>query len=56
MRLIVNGRNIAVTPALKEYVEEKIGRVVKHYDQIMEIEVTLGVTKTRVFMIITLLK
>lgn len=45
MRLIVNGRNITVTPALKEYVEEKIGRVAKHYDQILEIEVTLGVTK-----------
>ena len=45
MRLIVNGRNITVTPALKEYVEEKIGRVAKHYDQVKEIEVSLSVTK-----------
>jgi putative sigma-54 modulation protein len=45
MRLRVNGRNINVTPALKEYVEEKIGRITKYYDQIMDIEVTLGVIK-----------
>lgn len=45
MRLAVNGRNIAITPALREYVEEKIGKVVKHYDQIMDIVVTLSVTK-----------
>lgn len=45
MRLIVNGRNIEVTPALRDYTEEKIGRIVKHNDQIMELVVTLGVTK-----------
>ncbi|OGI03175.1 MAG: ribosomal subunit interface protein [Candidatus Melainabacteria bacterium GWF2_32_7] len=45
MRLIINGRNIDITPALREYVEEKIGRVTRHYDQIMDMEVTLGVIK-----------
>ncbi|OGI24786.1 MAG: ribosomal subunit interface protein [Candidatus Melainabacteria bacterium RIFOXYA12_FULL_32_12] len=45
MRLIINGRNIDITPALREYVEEKIGRVTRHYDQIMDLEVTLGVIK-----------
>ena len=45
MRFSVNGRNITITPSLKEYVEEKIGKVVKHYDQIMDMVVTLGVTK-----------
>lgn len=45
MRLAINGRNINITPALREYVEEKIGRITKHYDQIMDMEVTLGVIK-----------
>ncbi|MFH0702484.1 MAG: ribosome-associated translation inhibitor RaiA [bacterium] len=45
MRLAVNGRNIDITPALKEYVEEKIGRIIRHNDQIMNIEVTLSVVK-----------
>jgi len=45
MRLTVNGRNIDITPALREYVEEKIGRITKHYDYILEAVVTLSVTK-----------
>jgi len=45
MRLAVNGRNIEITPAIKEYVEEKIGKIVNHYDQIMDINVTLSVNK-----------
>ncbi len=45
MRLNVNGRNVTITKAIKDYVEEKIGRIVNHYDQILEIEVTLEVIK-----------
>jgi putative sigma-54 modulation protein len=45
MRLAVNGRNIEITPAIKAYVEEKIGKIVNHYDQIIDLEVTLSVIK-----------
>lgn len=45
MRLVINGRNIDITQAIKDYVKEKIGRIVKHNDQILDMEVTLGVTK-----------
>lgn len=45
MRLNITGRNIEVTPALREYVEEKIGRITKHSDQIINLEVYLGVVK-----------
>ena len=45
MRLSITGRNIEITQALRDYVEEKIGKVVNHYDQIMEIVVTLVVNK-----------
>jgi len=45
MRLTLNGRNIEITQAIRDYVEEKIGRIVKHNSQIMNIKVTLSVTK-----------
>ena len=45
MRLTLNGRNIEITKAIRDYVEEKIGRIVKHNNQIMNIKVTLSVTK-----------
>ncbi len=45
MKLTLNGKNIEITPAIREYVEEKIGRVNKHNNQIMNINITLIVNK-----------
>jgi len=45
MKLIVNGRNIELTDAIKGYVAEKIGRLEHHYDFIQEIHVFLSVEK-----------
>ncbi|HEY9746208.1 MAG TPA: ribosome-associated translation inhibitor RaiA [Oculatellaceae cyanobacterium] len=45
MKLIVNGRNIELTEAIKAYVSEKIGRLEHHYDFIQEIHVFLSVEK-----------
>jgi len=45
MRLVINGRNIEITVALRDYVDEKIGRIQKHNGQIMDLEITLGVVK-----------
>ena len=45
MRVIVNGRNIEITDAIKAYVKEKVGKVLNHYDQIQMIEVVLSVIK-----------
>lgn len=45
MRITVKGRNIEITDAIKAYAEEKIGKVVNHYDQIQSIEVVLNVIK-----------
>jgi len=47
MQLTLNGRNIEITTAIRDYVEEKIGRIVKHNNQIMNIKVTLSVTKNK---------
>ena len=45
MGIIVNGRNIEITDAIKAYTKEKIGKVLGHYDQIQNIEVVLSVIK-----------
>ena len=45
MRLALNGKNIDLTQPIRDYVEEKIGRIVKHNNQIMNIKVNLSVTK-----------
>ena len=45
MRIIVNGRNIEITEAIKAYVKEKFGKILNHYDQIQMIEVVLSVIK-----------
>ena len=45
MQIIVNGRNIEITPAIKAYVKEKMGKVVEHYDQMIDFEVILTVIK-----------
>ena len=45
MRLIVNGRNIEITPAIKAYVKEKMGKVLQHFDQNIDLEIILTVIK-----------
>ena len=45
MRITVKGRNIEITDSIKAYAEEKIGKVINHYDQIQSIEVILNVIK-----------
>ena len=45
MRIVVNGRNIEITDAIKAYTKEKFTKVLNHYDQITMIEVTLEVIK-----------
>ena len=45
MRLTVKGRNIEITDSIRAYAEEKIGKVVNHYDQIQSIDIVLNVIK-----------
>ena len=45
MQIIVNGRNIEITPAIKAYVKEKMAKVVEHYDQLIDFEIILTVIK-----------
>ncbi len=47
MNVIINGRHLEVTPALRSYAEEKIGRFDKYLSNITEAVVTLSVDKFR---------
>lgn len=47
MNIIVNGRNVEVTPALKKYAEGKIGKFEKYLTKVSEAVVTLSVQKFR---------
>lgn len=47
MNIIVNGRHLEVTPALKSYAEEKLGKFDRYLSNITEAIVTLTVEKYR---------
>jgi putative sigma-54 modulation protein len=47
MKFIIVGRNLEVTPGLKESVEEKIGKLEKYFAPDTEVHVTLSVEKDR---------
>lgn len=43
MNLMITGHHLEVTPALREHVTSKLERVARHFDQIIEVSVVLGV-------------
>ena len=45
MNLNVSGHHLEVTPALRSYVQEKIGRVTRHFDQVIDAHVILTANK-----------
>ena len=47
MRITITGRNIELTPGLKEAVEEKLGKLEKYFKPETDVHVTLSVEKER---------
>ena len=47
MNYIISGKNIDVTPALKETIEKKLGKLERYFTPETEIIVTLSVEKDR---------
>lgn len=43
MNLLLSGQHVDLTPAIKDYVEKKAERVIRHFDRIIDIAVILGV-------------
>ena len=47
LHVIVQGKNIAVTPALRNYAAEKLDRVTRYFDHVREAQVVLSVERRR---------
>ena len=47
MNLTISGHHLEVTPALREYVLNKLDRVTRHFDQVVDINVLLTVEKKK---------
>ncbi len=47
MKVTITGQHMEVTPAIRDHVEDKIGRIKRHFDQQLEISVVLTVEKLK---------
>lgn len=47
MQINISGHHIELTPPIRDYVNEKLDRLTRHYDQITNIQVILNVEKVR---------
>jgi putative sigma-54 modulation protein len=43
MNLLLTGHHLEISPAIRSYVENKLDRVIHHFDKIIDIAVILGV-------------
>jgi putative sigma-54 modulation protein len=47
MQVNLSGHHVELTPALRSYVEKKLARVLRHCDQVIEVQCILTVEKLR---------
>ncbi|MCD2512248.1 ribosome hibernation-promoting factor, HPF/YfiA family [Comamonas endophytica] len=47
MNLIISGHHLEVTPALRNYVVSKLERILRHFDQVVDVKVLLKVEQKR---------
>jgi putative sigma-54 modulation protein len=47
MNLSVSGHHLEVTPALRSYVQSKLGRVKRHFDHVIDAHVILTANKVK---------
>jgi putative sigma-54 modulation protein len=45
MNLNLSGHHLDITPALRSYVQDKLGRVTRHFDHVIDAHVVLSVDK-----------
>lgn len=43
MNILITGQHLDLTPAIRAYVESKLERIIRHFDQVIDIAVILGV-------------
>jgi putative sigma-54 modulation protein len=47
MNLSVTGHHLAITPAIRGYVESKLERILRHFDHVIDVHVILSIEKLR---------
>ncbi len=47
MQINLSGHHVEITPALRSYVDEKLERIKRHFEQTINVRVVLGVEKLR---------
>jgi putative sigma-54 modulation protein len=47
MNLTISGHHLEVTPSLREYVVNKVERITRHFDQVVDMSVLLSVQKNK---------
>jgi len=47
MQISVTGHHVEVTDALREYIHKKMARIVRHFDQLMDVHFVISVEKLR---------
>ena len=45
MNLKVSGHHLDITPAIHGYIQEKLARISRHVDQVMDVDIILSVDK-----------
>ena len=43
MNLTISGHHLEITPALRTYVSSKLGKITRHFDQVVDIKVLLSI-------------
>ena len=47
MNLQISGHHLEVTPAIHDYVMDKVGRITRHFDNVIDVNVILSVEKLK---------
>jgi putative sigma-54 modulation protein len=47
MNLHLSGHHLEITPALRDYVHQKLERLTNHFDHVIDVKVTLSVEKLK---------
>ncbi|MBV6273323.1 ribosome-associated translation inhibitor RaiA [Alcaligenaceae bacterium CGII-47] len=47
MNLSITGRHLEVTPAIREYVLTKLSRTTRHFDSVIDTQVTLSIERLK---------
>jgi len=45
MNLQLSGRHLDITPAIRDYITEKLGRITRHFDHVIDVNVILSAEK-----------